>query len=616
MSLLLKVGFCKTLLFLYFKFGYIAKKVFPMKVKPTILACFFFLTFPLLVLSQQKNELSPFQQELKKATDKFASIADFKKAQAFFLEQQWDSTLVYSLRQLSANSENRELQNYCHFFRGFSFRENIIFSEAKEEFAKISKDFEFYNHTKIVLGGIAFEQSEFQKAINYYKVIDSIKTSELKGIRKANIRENIAVCYMHLKEFDKGETYLLNNVKRYESRKDTLELIGTYGNLAAFYHNQEEKSIKEQAIPYYEKAYELSTKVDNELLNDDVITAIYNMVIIEKERKNFQKALDYLSEYMDYKNFLNDRERTWEIAEIEKEHAVQLKQDEVDNLAIENKLKEAERNRYLYIAIILVLLLGTVFYFYKEKVKTNKIIVAQKEGLDELNATKDKLFSIVSHDLRSSVYALKTSNTELSENLEAKNLEALDGLLNTNSAIVNGAYNLLDNLLHWALLQTKQSYFEITEMRLFFIVEQTAFNYKPLLKDKKIQFENNVPKSDLIAADQESLKIVLRNLLDNAIKFSKPEGKITIYTKNSDENYCNLVIEDTGIGMNETTRLELIKDSGLLAKKENENIIGTGLGLQLCKSMIKKNNGKFTIESELGKGTKMIVSLRKNLPNG
>jgi signal transduction histidine kinase len=339
-------------------------------------------------------------------------------------------------------------------------------------------------------------------------------------------------------------------------------------------------------------------------------------MIIERDRQNFSKALTYMSEYVDYKDFLNDRDRTWENAEREKEFAVQLKQDEVNALALENKLKIAERNGFIYITIILLLLLVAVIYFYKEKVKTNKIIIAQKEGLDELNATKDKLFSIVSHDLRSSVYALKTSNTELSENLEAKNLEAVDDLLNTNSAIVNGAYNLLDNLLHWALLQTEQSYFEITKMYLFVIVEQTAYNYKPLMHDKKLQFENKVPESDMIAVDQESLKIVLRNLLDNAIKFSNPEGKITIYTRTTDGNYCDLVIEDTGVGMSEATRLELIKDTGLLAKKENENVIGTGLGLQLCKSMIQKNNGKFAIESELGKGTKMIVSLRKTLPNG
>jgi signal transduction histidine kinase len=581
-----------------------------MKVKPIISSCFFFLFFPLLLLSQQKKELSSFQKELKGATDKFSSIVDFKKAQSFFLEQQWDSTLIYSMRQLSANIESKELENYCHFFRGFSFREKSILNEAKEEFSKISKDFEFYNHTKIALGGIAFEQSDFKKAIHYYKVIDSIKKADFKGLKKTNIEENIGSCYLHLKEYDIAKAYFQKSISSHEVNKDTLELIGSYGNIASLYYNQ---YLDDEAIPYYQKAYELSKKIDN---YEKKLETANNMAVVEKNRKNFSLALTYTDEVIKYKDFLNDRDRTWEIGEIEKEHAVQQKQDEVDNLAIENKLKEAERDRYLYIAIMLVLMLIALVYFYKEKVKNNKIIVAQKEKLDQLNATKDKMFSIVSHDLRSSVHALKTSNTELSENLEAKNLEALDGLLNTNSAIVNGAYNLLDNLLHWALLQTKQSYFEISEIRLFFIVEQTAYNYKPLMQDKQLQFENKVSKSDLIDADQESLKIVLRNLLDNAIKFSNPEGKITIYTKNTNDQYCNLIIEDTGLGMSEATRLELIKDTGLLAKKENENVIGTGLGLQLCKSIIQKNNGKFTIESELGKGTKMIVSLRKNLLNG
>jgi signal transduction histidine kinase len=77
----------------------------------------------------------------------------------------------------------------------------------------------------------------------------------------------------------------------------------------------------------------------------------------------------------------------------------------------------------------------------------------------------------------------------------------------------------LDNLLHWALLQ-KQSYFNKESLRLFFIVEQMVYNYKPLMLDKNIHFENKVLKSDLVDADQESLKIILRNLLDNAIKFS------------------------------------------------------------------------------------------------
>ncbi|MEM6685945.1 MAG: tetratricopeptide repeat-containing sensor histidine kinase [Bacteroidota bacterium] len=581
-----------------------------MKVKFFFCILLFTSLCPVFVHSQQDKGLSVFESVLLQETKNFNTHPDFKKAVQFLVEEEWDSTLVYSARQLTVNTNNSELNNYCHFFRGFSFRRKGILKEATAELTKISKDFSFYNNVKIMLGSIAFERSEFQKALQYYKIIDSIKAKNLKGLKRPNIEENIGSCYLHLKQYDIADEYFQRSISLHETNKDTLELIGTYGNIAASYYEQ---YLDDKAIPYFQKAYMLSQKIDDYTLK---LEAASNMAIVEKNRNNFQQAFQYKDEVIKYKDILNDRDRSWEIGKLEKEIAVNKKQEEVNALAAENKLKIAERNGLIYLTTILVLILGAVGYFYKEKVKTNKIITAQKESLDALNAMKDKLFSVVSHDLRSSVYALKTSNTELAENLEAKNLDALDTLLNTNSAIVNGAYNLLDNLLHWALLQTEQSYFEMETMHLFFIVEQTAYNYKPLMLDKKIQFENKVSKDVKVVADQESLKIILRNLLDNAIKFSNPEGVITIYTENGAENYCNLIVEDTGLGMSEATQQELMKDSLSVVKKENKHIIGTGLGMQLCKSMIQKNQGIFSIESELGKGTKMIVSLRKTDVDG
>jgi signal transduction histidine kinase len=225
------------------------------------------------------------------------------------------------------------------------------------------------------------------------------------------------------------------------------------------------------------------------------------------------------------------------------------------------------------------------------------------------------LFSIVSHDLRSSVNAIKTSNKSLLDNLETDNNEDLRETLQQNSGIVNGAYGLLDNLLNWALLQTKQSYFEITELRLFKIVEHVVYNYKSLMLEKKITFENRVDKNHVVKVDQESLKIILRNLLDNAIKFSKSEGSIQIYSLEQAE-YYDLIVKDSGIGMDASTTNELLKNTQLLSKKKNEEILGTGLGLHLVKSMVEKNQGKFSVESELEKGTKMIVSLPKKKQNG
>lgn len=586
-----------------FMYSFLSKTIINSIFLIVMLSCY-------LLSSQEQNKTDFFDLEVQKKTNQYRSYSNFKKAGMFFIENNWDSTLVYSMRNLNTIKNNVDLANYSHYFRGYSFKEKKMLQEAKKEFNLITTGFEFEFIVKKRLAEISIANDEFKKAISYLQPLSKLPKEQYKYFKKSEVFQNLGLCYNLLREFDKAEPYLVDNVKLNEQRKDTLKMISAYGSIANLYYEQYKDDL---AIPYFEKAYQLSKNIKN---FDTKNIAAINMAVVEENRKNFKKALVYRKEHEKWKDSLDDQNKIYEVAKLEKEFAVKEKQKEVILLQAENKAKINERNGLLYSILTLLILLGVTFYFYKEKNKANKIIIAQKEGLDELNATKDKLFSIVSHDLRSSVNALKTSNTKLLGDLEAKNLDALDTQLHNNSAIVNGAYNLLDNLLHWALLQTKQTYFEITSIRLFFIVEQTAYNYKPLMLEKHLSFKNDVLKKDQVSADQESLKIILRNLLDNAIKFSKPEGVIKVYTESSKQGYYDLIIEDSGIGMTEATRLELLKDSILLSKKENENIIGTGLGLQLCKAMIKKNKGQFTIESELGKGTKMIVSLPYTTSNG
>jgi signal transduction histidine kinase len=590
-------------IFVFMKIHINTKMINVFKIKLFFILIFIFLG--LTTRGQEKPKLSQLNLEMIKKANANKSNVYFYKSANFFVEKNWDSTLVYSMKYLNSANQSKDLKALSHFFRGESFLRKNIFQQAEKEFRIISQDFEYYNLVKVRLGRIALEHNQFQKAITIYSELKKLSDKDYVFFTKNEINYNLSLSYLHTGEFDKAKPYLDENIVTSVREKDTLSLITDYGNMAVFYYEQYKDDL---AITYFEKAYELSKNTED--LDKKTYTA-HNMAVVEENRKNFEKALLYRKEYEKWKDSLNDQNKIYDVAALEKQFAVKQKQKEVDLLQANNKAKEIERNGLLYSAIVLLALLLTAVYFYREKIKTNKIIVAQKERLDELNATKDKLFSIVSHDLRSSVNALKTSNSKLLYNLEAKNLDALDDLLHTNSAIVNGAYSLLDNLLHWALLQTNQSYFEITPIRLFFIVEQTAHNYKPLMLEKNIAFENGILKKDLVLVDQESLKIILRNLLDNAIKFSNTNGNIKIYSQNRDDAYLDLIVEDSGFGMSEALRLELLKETILLSKKENENVIGTGLGLQLCKSMIKKNNGKFSIESELGKGTKMIVSLPK-----
>ncbi|MFY7671334.1 tetratricopeptide repeat-containing sensor histidine kinase [Tenacibaculum sp. MEBiC06402] len=578
----------------------------------------FILFYSLSSFPQQTQKDSLLNLIIKEKTHSFLVDKQFRNASKYYYQKNWDSTLIVTNKILNKSNISGPMKDYIHFFRGHSLKNKKINTEAELQFHLISKDFYFNYLVKMHLGEIAIINKDYKRAISILKGLTELSEEQNSTIKTKNILTNIGISYLLLKDFNNAEKFFERSI---QNEKDTIELIGNHINLANLYY---ERYIDDIAIKHFNKAYDLSKTIKlinyaSDSYSHDLNTKIliekeraaFNMSVVEENRKDYIKALLFRKEAEQWKDSLNNQNRIYEVAQKEKEFAVAAKQKEVDFLQVQNELKETQRRIFLFSAIGLLLFLGIGAYFFREKVKTNKIIAAQKETLDELNTTKDKLFSIVSHDLRSSVNALKSSNKMLLDNLESKNLEALENLLHKNSTIVNGAYGLLDNLLNWALMQTEQQYFSIENQRLFIITEHVAYNYKPLLLEKELNFENTVSKKEFVQADQESLKIVLRNLIDNAIKFSQPNGFIKIYSTNTIEGYTNLIVEDSGLGMSDATRLKLLDDSVLLNKKEHEDIIGTGLGIQLVKSMIKKNNGKFDIESELGKGTKMIVSLPK-----
>jgi signal transduction histidine kinase len=574
-------------------------------IKIKLLVVFILLFNSFFVFSQEELPIKKLlKEEIKIKANNFKEEINFNKAVSFFIEKNWDSTLVYSMKHISL-TKNIELRDYCHYFRGISFKEKKLLNEAKKEFNKISNNFQFHYKVKNNLGEIALSQNEFRNALQYFEGILKLSNMPTYDLGISTVLHNIGLCYLHLKEFDKAEEHLFKGAKLQETEKDTLLLIGSYMDIATLYYEQYKDN---QAIPYFEKAYHLSKKAKSFELKQN---ATLNMAVVEENRKNFPLALTYRKEYETWKDSLNDQNKVWALAELEKKFAVKQKQKEVNILEAENKIKIAERNSLLFSSVLLLILFGTGVYFYRQKIKKNKIILDQKEELDKLNATKDKLFSIVSHDLRSSVNALKTSNSKLIENLETKNYTELDTQLHNNSAIANGAYNLLDNLLNWALLQTKQTYFSQESLHLATIVKHVEYNYKPLMINRNISFENRVSTTDYVFADLDSFKIIIRNILDNAIKFTKDNGTISIYTRDSDDDFCYLVIEDTGLGMSASTQEELLKKTALLSKKKNDDTIGTGLGMQLCKSMIYKNGGRLEIESEENVGTKIIIVLQK-----
>lgn len=560
--------------------------------------------------SQQGNSPIDFKTTLKLKSIEYKKEIYFVKAKSFFEEKVWDSTLIYSMKQLNASNCPIEVKNYCHYFRGSAFVRKKLFIAAEKEFLFIPKTFDFDFKVKIQLGSIYLGLNENLKALYCYNQVEKQYLNKLNYQLLITLYNNIGLCYLYLNKFEKAKYYLLKNKDLAMTKKDTFAILYSYESVANLYYNQNKMS---KARIYFEKAYKLANKTKDFHFKK---MAAGNMAEIESDDKNYHKALIYRVEFEKWNDSINDQNSIWATADFEKKYAVGEKQKQIKVLEVENKAKIFQRNNFIITSILLFILLIAGFVLLIQKINKNKIILLQKVELDKLNETKDKLFSVVSHDLRSSVNALKTSNAKLLGSLESKNFSELDKLLHNNTAITNGAYNLLDNLLNWALIQTKQLYFQVEPLHLFSIIQHVEFNYRPLMLNKKINFEINISKLIYVNADLDSMKIILRNLLDNALKFSKYEGNILIYVRSTDNEYHEIIVEDSGIGISEYTIIELLKETVLLSKKNNNESIGSGLGLSLCKEILEKNNGKLNIESTIDIGTKMIIKLPKFVQNG
>ncbi|MCZ4694620.1 PAS domain-containing sensor histidine kinase [Ancylomarina euxinus] len=237
-----------------------------------------------------------------------------------------------------------------------------------------------------------------------------------------------------------------------------------------------------------------------------------------------------------------------------------------------------------------------------------QIIKENEIKLRELNATKDKLFSIIAHDLRSPFNGILGFSRLLIDNLKDFELAECEEYLGIINSSAKSTLILLDNLLNWAKSQTGRITFKPQEIILASIINETIELSKTVAIGKNILLAHNQSGDIEVCADRDMLKIILRNLISNAIKFTKPGGNISVLSKKK-QSRVEIAISDNGIGMSEETINKLFKVETNRTTMGTENEIGSGLGLILCKELVEIQGGKIWVESELGKGSNFIFTI-------
>ncbi len=239
----------------------------------------------------------------------------------------------------------------------------------------------------------------------------------------------------------------------------------------------------------------------------------------------------------------------------------------------------------------------------------NRLIDEQNKQLLELNATKDKFFSIIAHDLKNPMQSLVLSAHMLRTYFNQHEYERMEKHIDGVDHSVKHSINLLENLLNWARAQTGRLRVNPEEFLLQEIFEESIAVLEKGARDKDIEIVVKMSQDEhQVEADRNMITTVLRNLLSNALKFSPKGSKILINVK-ATAHSAVVQVADQGVGIPEDRLQNLFKVDATQSTPGTENEKGTGLGLILCKEFIEKNNGDIWVESSPGEGSRFYFSV-------
>lgn len=471
------------------------------------------------------------------------------------------------------------------------------------------------------------ERKEHRKAIEYYEKVLKLLNPQTDQNLKGEILPRIGAEYLRFKDYDKAAEYLVEGLKfnrKINNEDGVLRALNAIGEL-----NIQQNKVKLAEIQINE-AYAIATKINNkqELLKN------YRLhKEIDSINGKFQNAFFWQGKYFNLKSEL-DKENQPIIPVIsqpievepldanEDFNSIALKEQEAENEIQFKKLKAISYvlgAAFLIVSTILLLIYlkrKNTLKFNRELQEKNKQIELQNKEfaiqtahLEEVNSVKDRLFSIVSHDLKDSISSIKGFIDLLKE--DGISREEFYDLVPELSENADSASQLLYNLLNWSKsqmqnLEPKPELFNI----------QDVFKNKISLVEQKVEQKRIVlideSRRDFVYADKSMIEIVIQNLITNAVKFTRVGDVITV--SNSDLNGKSLIcIEDTGVGISREN-IDKLFEKGTFTTRGTSNEKGTGLGLTICKELVELNNGRIWVESTPNVGTKFYVELPKIKP--
>ncbi|TDE15603.1 tetratricopeptide repeat-containing sensor histidine kinase [Dyadobacter psychrotolerans] len=488
------------------------------------------------------------------------------------------------------------------------FSKALLLNEALKDSAKIAA-----NYFNI---GLAYDElGQFENAfLNLKKALLVSKLCKDGHLNQMSLNR-IGEIHYHSKNYQQALRYYRAALD-FKAYQDNWEKGFAYSGMAQTLYEMKQH---QQALEYATKSFVLMKEVNADWDTEraaNILSKCYAAL------ENYQKAYEYQSIARAYGDSILNEKKEQEI------NYLHLQDKKAENLALlrenENSRQVIRNNRIVISITVLfsLLLLAALFLLRRNINRKNALntelkhrndeiqiqkeeIQAQREELISINKTKDRVLSVIGHDLRSPFASVRqVLDLIRSGDLDEHEQEMLFDDFQKQITLVS---ELIDGLLAWASSQQSGGAVNYEKISLTDTTEKILSLYKPAFDQKKQQVEHTKNENIFIEADENHVRIILQNIVSNAIKFTPQQGTVSLfYTKEND--FVAIHIKDDGLGMSKKKLAELFNTSGVAISENGTDMEpGTGLGLLLIKQFVEENKGHIEVKSEIDKGSEFIV---------
>jgi two-component system sensor histidine kinase/response regulator len=496
---------------------------------------------------------------------------------------------------------------------GNVYGQNKDFKKTDEYYGWARRVIEAMNDS-LQLGGIYGsmgtnfdQQKQYDSALKYLGLSNKIGLLVKDDYTTAYALSNLGLTYKHLNRTADALLY-------FDSVLITFERMGApVDNMASAYNNIGATYAQAKDYVKAKIAFNKSLALADSSGSTSIAMENYrNMSDMYADMKNYEQEVFYLKKYYDLKDSLFTIDSKNQLTQLEADYQVGKKDIEIVKKDAEVAKQRNERNLFIIIALAAALVLATVAFLYGRIKKANRLlqeknvqILHQKDELQTLNHVKDRLFSIISHDLRNPLVTLR-SYLSLVEDSTIPAEKRVIFKNHTMNAVIHTS-DMLDNLLTWANMQIKNTEAASIPLNIPDCVMDVVNNVQAQANQKQVNIQQDIQATAALG-DYNIVSIALRNLLTNAIKYSEP-GKSILVNSAKEGGQVLVSVKDEGVGMTKDQIQQILADqnnSSLGTGGEK----GTGLGLFLVKELLTKINADLQIESEQGRGSTFTIRLQ------